>query len=227
MSYAKNFLKMDKIDKLLDAVEQPERYSPEEIEEMLQDSEVKEVADLLDKTKSSLWNIASPDIDEEWRIFEEKHKGTSALRHSWLPRIFNRNAAASIAIGIASVTALATIVGVSVHFIDNNREVEIKKTTETLKPEISASPNDSLKTVASSNNKTTETIEFDNENLETIITEIAGYYDCKAIFNKDDSKTLRLYFRWDKTLTIEEVAARLNNFEQIHITVKDNIIKVD
>ena len=62
MSYAKNFHKMDKIDRLLDAIEHPDRYAPIEIEAMLQDQEVKEVFDLLDKTKSSLQTLPSPDI---------------------------------------------------------------------------------------------------------------------------------------------------------------------
>ena len=45
MSYAKNYLKMDKIDRLLDAIESPNRYTPTEIEAMLKDPEVKEVSE--------------------------------------------------------------------------------------------------------------------------------------------------------------------------------------
>ncbi len=58
---------MDKIDRLFDAVEHPERYSSVEIKEMLKDPEVKEVFDLLDKTKSSLQAVEIPDIEDEWK----------------------------------------------------------------------------------------------------------------------------------------------------------------
>ena len=42
---------MDKIDRFLDAIEYPERYTQSEIDAMLQDLEINELFDLLDKTK--------------------------------------------------------------------------------------------------------------------------------------------------------------------------------
>ncbi len=57
---------MDKIDLLLDAIEHLDRYTPTEIEAMLRDPEVKEVFDLLDKTKASLHTLPDPDIETEW-----------------------------------------------------------------------------------------------------------------------------------------------------------------
>ena len=64
---------MDKIDRFLDAIEYPERYTQSEIDAMLQDPEIKVVFDLLDKTKSSLQTQQSPDIEAEWRRFEKNH----------------------------------------------------------------------------------------------------------------------------------------------------------
>ena len=53
---------MDKIDRLLDAIEHPVRYSKTDIEAMLADPEIRAVYDLMDKTKASLTPISTPDI---------------------------------------------------------------------------------------------------------------------------------------------------------------------
>ena len=68
---------------------------------------------------------------------------------------------------------------------------------------------------------------FDNEPLKTIADKIAEYYGYEVEFNNEASESLRLYFRWNQENTIEEVVERLNNFEQIHIVIKDNTIKID
>lgn len=78
-------------------MEHPENYTPTEIEAMLQDPEVKEVLDLLDKTKSSLQTIETPDIEDEWKRFEEKQRASRKLKMNWFIRLFSRNATAGIA----------------------------------------------------------------------------------------------------------------------------------
>ncbi|MDE5794448.1 MAG: DUF4974 domain-containing protein, partial [Muribaculaceae bacterium] len=92
--------------------------------------------------------------------------------------------------------------------------------------EVIAKP-DSVKSVEAINDKIPEIIVFDNEPLKTIVDKIARYYGCKVEFSNESSESLRLYFRWDQENTIEEVVERLNNFEQIHIVIKDKTIKID
>lgn len=226
MYYAKNFLKMDKIDRLLDAMEYPERYKLTEIDSMLQDREVREAFDLLDKTKSGLLHFATPDIEDEWKRFECAHRRMPVSRHTWLTRLFSRNAAAGIATGIVSFTAVAAIVGAGIHQLknraENTPEVESMALTD-----ICVRRPDTITAVKNSKPASVETVVFDNETLETILSEIATHYDYSVIFNSEASKPLRLYFRWDKTLAINEVIARLNNFEQIHLRIKDTCIEAD
>ena len=88
---------MDKIDRFLDAIEYPERYTQSEIDAMLQDPEIKKVFDLLDKTKSSLQPQQSPDIEAEWRRFEKNHPMSKVMHRFWLAGILSRNIAATIA----------------------------------------------------------------------------------------------------------------------------------
>ena len=226
MSYAKNFHKMDKIDRLLDAIEHPDRYAPIEIEAMLQDQEVKEVFDLLDKTKSSLQTLPSPDIEAEWRRFEMNHPTSKVPRRFWLAGIMSRNIAATIAVAIVSFSAVAAIVGIGINHFNQRQETSRPTDVRTEYAEVTVNP-DSIKSVEPNKDRTPEIIVFDNEPLKTIADKIAEYYGYKVEFGNEASKSLRLYFRWNQENTVEEVVERLGNFEQIQIEIKDRIVQID
>lgn len=213
---------MDKIDRLLEAIEHPERYTPTEMETLLQDPEIKEVFNLLDKTQSSLHPIDTPDIEDEWKRFKNNHDDSKTSPRFRLTRFISRNAAASIVIGIASLTAVAAIVGIGIHRFNHNEPV-IKVSTNA---GIAIYQPDTLRTIEESKAQAPEQIVFDNETLEIIIAKIAAYYGHTAVFRNNASKSLRLYFRWNQALTIEEVVESLNNFEQTKITINDKTIEI-
>lgn len=217
---------MDKIDRLLDAIEHPELNTTSEIEEMLRDTDVKETFDLLDKTKSSLQTIITPDIEEEWNKFKDNHKSGTDSSHFRLKGMFSWKAAASIAVGIVSLTAVAAFVSIGLNYT-NNQEKTPSPTVIKTETDATVCLQDSVKTVHEEKSVPTEIIVFENDSLESIISEIAAYYGYKAVFNREKAKSLRLYFRWDQSLSIEKVAERLNNFEQINITINDKTIKIN
>lgn len=217
---------MDKIDRFLDAIEYPERYTQSEIDAMLQDPEVKEMFDLLDKTKSSLQTLQTPEIETEWKRFERNHPTSKVPYRFWLTGIMSRNIAATIAIAIVSFTAVAAIVSIGINQLNQRQEASFPTDVKTEYAEVIAVP-DSVKSVEAVKDKIPEIIVFDNEALETIAGKIAEYYGYKVEFNNEASKSLRLYFRWNQENTLEEVVERLNNFEQIHIIIKDKTIKID
>lgn len=216
---------MDKIDKLLDAIEHPDRYSDSEIREMLQDPEVEEVFDMLDKTKSSLQPIATPDIDAEWKAFESAHRHLNAKSRFRIFNFISRNIAASIAIGMVSLVAVAAVVGVSVNYMLKHNEDAVSEGAPASNEMVAVT--DTVSEIKEIQTLTQDTIVFDNDSLETIINRIAEYYDCKATFSSETSKSLRLYFRWNQAQPLDEVIESLNNFERIHITAKDKTITID
>ncbi len=218
---------MDKIDRLLDAMENPEHYSVKEIEAMLQDPEVKETFDMLDKTKSSLGPIVTPDIENEWEKFVANHLSAESRQHSWMTRLFSRKTAASIAIGIASVAAVAAIVGVSIHNVTTNNSVTTPEAEKTIVDNQTVSQPDTVKRVETMELATPEIQVFDDETLEAIMERIGTYYGYEVIFRNNAAKTLRLYYRWNQALPIEEIVESLNNFEQIALTVKDKTLTID
>ena len=217
---------MDKIDRFLDAIEYPDHYTQSEIDAILQDPEIKEMFDLLDKTKSSLQTLHTPDIEAEWRRFEKNHPTSKVTHRFWLAGIISRNIAATIAIAIVSFTAVAAIVSIGINQLNQRQEAFGPADVKTEYAEVIAKP-DSVKSVEAVNDKIPEIIVFDNEPLKTIAGKIAEYYGYKVEFSNDASKSLRLYFRWNQENTVEEVIESLDNFEQIQMEIKDKTIKID
>lgn len=226
MSYAKNYHKMDKTDILIEAMYDPERFATSEIEELLNDREVKETFDLLDKTMSSLHPITVPDIEEEWKRFERNHQKRCENPRVRLKYFLSRNIAASIAVAVASLTAVAAIMGVSIARM-NNSQTPISSREVTGEAVGAEAHPDSIIPRGEYNAIPAEVMVFDNETLEKILSEVSTYYGINVIFYDEAVKSLRLYFRWDPAMTAEEVVERLNNFEQINIVVDGRTIKVD
>ncbi|MCM1137445.1 MAG: DUF4974 domain-containing protein [Duncaniella sp.] len=217
---------MDKIDKLLDALEHPEHYPDSEIQEMLHDPEVKEVYKLLGRTKTSLQPIAVPDVDAEWDAFVESRQQPVAKPRFRILSFFSRNVAASVIIGIASLAAVAAIVGVSVS--SNFVTKEEAMTSDTIASQsVHIMAIDTIYEMGGDEIAAQEIVIFDNEPLQTIVAAIARNYGYKPVFASEDAKSLRLYFRWDKNLPVEQVVESLNNFEQIHIILKGKTITID
>ena len=217
---------MDKTDRLLDALNNPEKYSSADIEEMLQDSETKEILEVLDKTKSSLQSIPVVDIEKEWNKFKvsSHYKRQSPVLR--LSAFFTRKVAVSVTIAVLSITAVAAIVGISVSSL-NNKESQLTEKEVASTTEVIPNQEDSMKTPSDSPIKCFETVIFDNEPLEVIMKQIGDFYGYKPEFNNENARSLRLYFRWDKASTIQEIVESLNNFEQIHLTTDGETVKID
>ena len=217
---------MDKIEQLFDATEHPDRYTQSEIDNLLSDPEVKDVFNLLDKTKSSLTTIHVPDVNEAWKNFDRIHSKSTAAPRFKILNMFSRNIAASIAIGIVSFATVAAVLGVSVKYLsEKNISIESSKFESSIS-DITAKP-DTINVIEDLPVVSPEIIIFDNETFETILLNIVRYYDYNLIFDTDKSKNLRLYFHWNQANTIEDVVENLNNFEQVHISVENNVLKVD
>ncbi|MCH5318575.1 MAG: DUF4974 domain-containing protein [Paramuribaculum sp.] len=217
---------MDKTERLLDAMNNPEKYSSEEIEEILQGAETKEILDLLDRTKSSLQQLPTPDIDEEWTKFKNKnlHKREKAFLR--VSAFFSRKIAAIITIAILSFTAVAAIIGISISSLNDKENMPSgKEVTET--KEIIVNQEDSIKATSDSPTQSQETVIFDNEPLEVIMKQIGDFYGYQIEFKNDYAESLRLYFRWNRAATIQEIVESLNNFEQIHLAIEGETIKID
>lgn len=242
---------MDKFEKILDIIDHQEKYSDEEIREILQDEECRKLyqtmvevdSALLQQnlntqasishspddalsSNSSLGN-SSPNIDEEWEKFSQEHQLQEEATHPIVQEVSHpitswRKLAASIA-GFVLISGIAFA---AIHTYIK-RSQETTQVTADTHPEVIKS--DSAKQVTAKDSLTHPKPEkpaihkiFENVAFEQMISEIASYYDLQVKFENNEDKTLRLYYEWNSHSSIENIVKELNQFENVNIELQQN-----
>ena len=220
---------MDKFEKILDIIDHQEKYSDEEIREILQDEECRKLYQTMMEVDSALEN-PSPiiNVDEEWEKFSQEHQlqeeatQNAAQEAASHPITSWRKLAASIA-GFVLISGIAFA---AIHtYIKRNQEPT--QVTADTHPEVIKS--DSAKQVAAKDSLTHPEPEkpaihktFENVTFEQMISEIASYYDLQVKFENNEDKTLRLYYEWNSHSSIENIVKELNQFENVNIELQQN-----
>lgn len=220
---------MDKFEKILDIIDHQEKYSDEEIREILQDEECRKLYQTMMEVDSALEN-PSPiiNVDEEWEKFCQKHQlqeeatQNAAQEAASHPITSWRKLAASIA-GFVLISGIAFA---AIHTYIKRSQEPTQVTADT-HPEVIKS--DSAKQVAAKDSLAHPKPEkpaihktFENVAFEQMISEIASYYDLQVKFENNEDKTLRLYYEWDSHLSIENIVKELNQFENVNIELQQN-----
>ena len=242
---------MDKFEKILDIIDHQEKYSDEEIREILQDEEcqkfyqtmievdsalllqnlntqasISHSPDNALSSDSSLGN-SSPNIDEEWEKFSQEHQLQEKATHPIVqeeshPITSWRKLAASIA-GFVLISGIAFA---AIHTYIKRSQEPTQVTADT-HPEVIKS--DSAKQVAAKDSLTHPKPEkpaihktFENVAFEKMLSEIASYYDLQVKFENNEDKTLRLYYEWNSHSSIENIVKELNQFENVNIELQQN-----
>lgn len=220
---------MDKFEKILDIIDHQEKYSDEEIREILQDEECRKLYQTMMEVDSALEN-PSPiiNIDEEWEKFSQEHQlqeeatQNAAQEAASHPITSWRKLAASIA-GFVLISGIAFA---AIHTYIKRSQEPTQVTADT-HPEVINS--DSAKQVAAKDSLIHPKPEkpaihktFENVAFEQMISEIASYYDLQVKFENNEDKTLRLYYEWNSHSSIENIVKELNQFENVNIELQQN-----
>lgn len=225
---------MDKYDLVLDIIGHPENFSQEQLKELLDDKETREIYNLLCKTGSAVnHECDSPDADAEWEAFKTqrlKGDGNESAKParlrvltSWLS---SRAASTAIVVGL-SITSIAAI-GIGIKMMADHRQTTATATVSSTKTATTAAAGgDTIRTATKQKTAPAEPIVFENATLETILTATGEYYGVSVRYANNEAKTLRLYFRLDASLPLAEIIGQLNTFDRINITLKDNTLTVN
>ena len=220
---------MDKFEKILDIIDHQEKYSDEEIREILQDEECRKLYQTMVEVDSAL-ESPSPiiNVDEEWEKFSQEHQlqeeatQNAAQEAASHPITSWRKLAASIA-GFVLISGIAFA---AIHTYIKRSQEPIQVTADT-HPEVIKS--DSAKQVAATDSLTHPKPEkpaihktFENVAFEQMLSEIASYYDLQVKFENNEDKTLRLYYEWNSHSSIENIVKELNQFENVNIELQQN-----
>ena len=207
----------DNIRKLLEMLDNPEAYTEQEIQDIInRDEDTRETYRMMAEAKrSSRQHQANKpiDVDAAWQKFNQK---IQPQQHSfgWM-----KIAASFIGVLLVSGIAFAAIQ------IVRYTQQHTPKTEEVINTPKSANvtPADTLTTDTIA---TPQPIIYDNIPLEKMLPEIAAHYDAKVTFVNDEARQLRFYFMWHPQKGIEKVVSDLNQFERLNITLNDNQITV-
>lgn len=215
---------MDKYGIVLDLIEHPDKYTPQQIEILLSDSETRSIYNLLCKTQSSLKSYENDvDVDDEWQSFEREHI-KPRLRFLW----HGSRAAIISALILTSVAAIAigTVIGVSLK--STKREysgLDKEETSQTAAPTVRsgsylAANTDTLQSLPAP-------ILFEDETLEAILDTIAALHNLDLKFKTADVARLHLFYKFDPEIPLDETIEQLNSFGQINIKIAGNTLIVD
>lgn len=218
---------MNKYDLVLDIIGHPEKYSPEQLREILDDPETREIYNLLCMTDSAAKADGTPaDVDAEWQRFSQAN--ISKPRHRFLTWFGSRAASIAAIIGI-SVAAVAAGIAVTVSVADHKAEEKTELHTVE-----SAAMQSSSDAVAEAEALPSDTvvaeiapIMFEDEALEVIMNKVAAIYGVEISFNNADAAGLHLFYRLDPTLPVEQIISQLNTFEQINIRRDGDTLIID
>ena len=229
----------ERIRILLSMQEHPERYSDEQIQQMLDDDS--DLAELLEQVAWTKQAFVKQEADEEVVPVEEEWRKFSANHAEELDTIVRDNESGAKTAFIRRLTGLfpskfvASFVGVlvtaslafaAIHIV---RMASINRQAVQTEQHVSSHPNDILPTdtIKSDTVITVQPIVFDNVPLEKMLAQIATQYQKGVEFNNDEARQLRFYFVWKPNEGLEVTLHRLNLFESITIELKDNKLVVE
>lgn len=213
-----------KFDQVLRIIEHPEDYSAEELKTLLTDPEINDLYNLLCKTESAKETCLAVDVEAEWDNFSQQHQINTPRRRFGLSNraasiiIFIGTSLVAVAIGVAVITNTSKDNKDSKHADINVNEFNASEEMSSSQSEESS---DTISAIPA------EPILFEDASLAEIMETISRRYDVKVKFSNKDSEQLRLYYKFDPALTLDEIISQLNNFEQIHIIRNNNILKID
>ncbi len=216
---------MDKYDLVLDIIEHPDNYTSQQLSEILSDPESREIYNLLCKTDSAVnFNSRTVDVDGEWEMFAAKHAGHRRRLFRWA----GSRAASIAAIVGTSIAAMAAGIAVTVSVMESGKEpiaeedvtkvaAAVESPARTVAADTIITPVDTIRTTA-------ELIMFEDVALKEVMKEIADVYQVEVRFTNKETASLRLYYRLNTALSLDEVISQLNTFGHIDIKRNDNII---
>jgi len=207
----------DNIRQLLEMLDNPEAYTEQEIQDIInRDEDTREAYRMMVEAKrSSRKHQANKpiDVDAAWQKFNQK---IQPQQHS-----FGWMKLAASFIGVLLVSGIAFAAIQIVRYAQQNTP-KTEEVINTPKP-ANVTPTDTL---------TTDTIStpqpklYDNVPLGEILKELSAYYNIKVEYRNEDAPRLRLYYRWKPEYTLQNVVDVLNEFEWLQLELENDTLFV-
>ena len=208
----------EKRARLLDMQEHPDRYTEEAIENLLTDEDVRRFAHDMAAAKRAMrkHEREEVDVDRAWKAF--------AMRHRHRRRSRLKAAASTIGIILLSGVAFAAVLqwgvfrNTGLEAPTADRPAAIRKSSVMATQDSTTTPKDSV---------AHRPVVFDNAELATVLGQMAAHYHVDIVFRHEQSRHIKLYFKWEREKSLAQQLELLNAFDRIKLTLDDHTVTVD
>lgn len=195
--------KEEKLQRLLEMQEHPERYTEEEIRQLMADEECRQLYEQMVRVT----NV----------VFAEKAKTSQQT----LPATERtRTLLYKIAAVFVGLLMLSGIAYAAIHIVRNvggnqqspNQETRISNPQPQATSQVKKETTDSIP----------PTRIFENVPLDEMVNELATYYNKAADIRNAQAHELRLYYKWERKDELESVVIDLNHFDHVNLTLEED-----
>ncbi len=221
---------MDRYDKIFNIIEHPEKYSSEEISDILSNPEMKEMYKIMCKTSTVLNaenQISDEYINYEWERLKPYRAMRPEIKKVNKRRFRSSSRAASVAVIIfVSFVAIAVGISVSLSIDQNESKVLENETSSTIVSQKVYNVDTSVSII---NEKTEESspVIFEDAPLKDILKVVSDHYGVSVKFKNLSTGEIHLFYKFDVSKRLEDVVEQLNTFERITISIDGDTIIVE
>lgn len=205
----------EKLQMFFDFQEHPERYSEEQIKELLTDDDMKSLIQDAACIKRAMkkQNPQEVDVDAAWEQFAQQN---IKPQHNWM----------KIAASIVGVIIISGAAFAAIHFIRINRtERPVEKPV--VEQRVVADTTSTVKTKVEEKTVDMSPVVFEDAPLSDILSQMAEFYQVKVVYHNEEAAKIRLYFNWDKNKSLGDCIKILNAFDRINISYSDSTLTVE
>lgn len=203
----------DKLTQVLEAVEHPERYTDEQLQQLLSDEACADYYRLMCDAASAYADSREADGAETETAWQRLVSKRSARVLT-----FRRIAAILLAVLLLTGISYAAIWLMNGHG-DGHGDRHLGQTA-------GASPQQ--ETAADRPTAPTDTIcTFQDAELQDILTEVAAHYQLRTDYRSEQARHIRFYVKWNKAEGVSPIMERLNMSEKVKIQLADDLLIVE
>jgi len=202
----------DRIERLLQLMDQPENFTEAEARELLADEDNRDLYRLLADVSRAYDTPAPADTEQALAQFEASQSVPAA-------RLWRKLAAAVVGLLVVSGLAFAAI---SMGGRQGSRELAQAET-----PAVSSPAADTAREVSPLQAAPAPVRVFDDVALSDLLSELAAHYRLSVVYAPAARRNLRLHFSWDRQAPVETVVAALNHFEKVQLKLNHDTLTVE
>ncbi|MCR4853734.1 MAG: DUF4974 domain-containing protein [Prevotella sp.] len=213
---------MDKLEQIFDIIDHPERYTEQQVDDILSDEECRKLYQTMVETRQSLEkHTIEVDVDKAWAEWNE---GCAEAEEKPAPRFFTLHKMLKAAAVFVGVLVLSGLAYAALHRLSQNHT---KAEDQTVVDNVAPAESGQQDIVTTLPQDSVPPKTFENVLLPQILEEMATRYGMKVEIRNGEARQWRLYYTWDGNARVEKVIEELNNFRKFHITLSEQTMIVE